>query len=157
MTHRRVLAALVAVTLALVPSNGTTPAWAAEPSARGGEGYVIVVNEQNAVASLSRVLVSRYFLKKASHWNSGSVVMPVDLPAESPVRVAFSKHVLSKSVGSIKAYWQQQIFSGREVPPPEVSHESDALEFVRTNPAAIAYVSPDAALPRGVRALTVTD
>ena len=155
-TRRRVLALLVTVTFALAPSNGATLAWADDHGTRN-DGYVIIVNEQNSVASAPRVLVSRFFLKKASHWDSGAVVLPVDLPAESPVRVAFSKHVLSKSVRSIKAYWQQQIFSGREVPPPEKPAESDVVEFVRANPDAIAYVSPDAVLPRGVRVLNVTD
>jgi hypothetical protein len=65
--------------------------------------------------------------------------------------------VLSKSVSSIKAYWQQQIFSGRDVPPPEKQSEAEVLEFVRSNATAIGYVSPVAVLPRGVRVLTVTD
>jgi len=156
MTRRRFLAALVMATFAVAPVNGATPALAGDRGIRS-EGYVVIVNEQNSVTSASRVLVSRFFLKKASHWDSGSLVLPVDLPPESPVRVAFSKHVLSKSVGSIKAYWQQQIFSGREVPPPEKSDETDVLEFVKANRDAIAYVSPDAVLPRGVRVLMVTD
>jgi hypothetical protein len=101
--------------------------------------------------------VSQFFLKKATRWESGAIALPVDLPADSPVREAFSRRVLSKSVSSIKAYWQQQIFSGRDVPPPEQKTEAEALEFVRSNAAAIAYVSPVAVLPRGVRVLTMTD
>jgi ABC-type phosphate transport system substrate-binding protein len=155
-TRRRFLAALVTVTFALAPLDGATPAWANGHGMRR-DGYVVIVNEQNGVPSAPRVLVSRFFLKKASHWDSGSLVLPVDLPAESLVRVAFSRHVLGKSVGSIKAYWQQQIFSGREVPPPEKPDEADVLEFVKANRDAIAYVSPDAVLPRGVRVLIVTD
>jgi ABC-type phosphate transport system substrate-binding protein len=120
-------------------------------------GFVVVVNDQNAVAAMPRVQVSRYFLKKISRWDGGAVAMPVDLPADSPVREAFSRRVLAKSVTSVKAYWQQQIFSGRDVPPPEKPSDDAVLEFVRMNPAAIAYVSPNADLPRGVRVLDVTD
>jgi ABC-type phosphate transport system substrate-binding protein len=122
-----------------------------------GEGFVVVVNEQNTVATMPRARVSRLFLKKVSRWDSGVVALPVDLPADSPVRDAFTRRVLSKSVGSVKAYWQQQIFSGRDVPPPEKPGDDAVLEFVQSNPAAIAYVSPLAPLPRGVRVLGVTD
>jgi ABC-type phosphate transport system substrate-binding protein len=106
---------------------------------------------------VSRVVVSRFFLKKVARWDNGSTVLPVDLPAASPTRDAFSREVLSKSVSSIKAYWQQQIFSGRDVPPPEKSDDASVLEFVQSNATAIAYVSAGTALPRGVRELTVTN
>lgn len=130
---------------------------ARDPHAARASGFVVVVNNQNAVSAMSRAQVSRYFLKKISRWDSGAVAMPVDLPSDSPVRDAFTRRVLAKSVTSVKAYWQQQIFSGRDVPPPEKPSDDAVLEFVQMNPAAIAYVSPDAALPRGVRVLDVTD
>jgi ABC-type phosphate transport system substrate-binding protein len=127
------------------------------PAIPRGDGFLVVVNEQNAVAALPRTVVSRFFLKKVSRWDSGAVALPVDLPPDSPVRDAFSRRVLSKSVSSIKAYWQQQIFSGRDVPPPEKADDAAVLEFVMSNPAAIAYVSSATVLPRGVRALNITD
>lgn len=149
------LAALAAVSLGFTPLAGQAAASDAEHRNRG-DGFVVVVNEQNRVVSAPRSLVSRFFLKKATRWENGAIALPVDLPPDSPVRDAFSRRVLSKSVSSIKAYWQQQIFSGRDVPPPEKQNEAEVLEFVRSNVTAIAYVSPEAALPRGVRVLTVT-
>ena len=134
---------------------------ASEAERRGapmrGEGFVVVVNEQNTVGTVPRALVSRLFLKKVSRWDGGAAVLPVDLPADSPVREAFTRRVLEKSVGSVRAYWQQQIFSGREVPPPEKPGDDAVLDFVQANPAAIAYVSPLAPIPRGVRVLGVAD
>src|SRR5690349_15446086 len=106
-----------------------------------GSAFVVVVNDQNASDGVSRIVVSRFFLKKAARWENGAVVLPVDLPANSPIRDAFSREVLAKSVSSIKAYWQQQIFSGRDVPPPEKMNDAAVLEFVQSNPNAIAYVS----------------
>jgi len=47
------------------------------------------------------------------------------------IRVAFSKSVHGKSVGAVRAFWQQQIFSGRDVPPPEPFEPEDRfLDFV---------------------------
>ena len=154
--RRAVAFALVAIAMAVTPLDGRATTWATDHGSRD-EGFLVVVNDQNSVASAPRVLVSRFFLKKASRWESGAVALPVDLPADSPVRDAFSRRILARSVSSIKAYWQQQIFSGRDIPPPEKPAEADVLEFVKANPAAIAYVSPAAVLPRGVRVLTVTE
>jgi len=156
LMRRGVVLTLATIALGATRLGGAAMGRAGAPPRRG-DGFVVVVNDQNRVTSASRVLVSRYFLKKASHWDNGAIVLPVDLPADSPVRDAFSRRVLSKSVSSIKAYWQQQIFSGREIPPPEKTGEADALEFVRSNAAAIGYVSSEAQLPRGVRVLTVTN
>jgi ABC-type phosphate transport system substrate-binding protein len=155
---RAAIVAVATLAFAVTPLNSRAEA------ARGlrsdvvrGDGFLIVVNEQNTVPAMPRSIVSRYFLKKVSRWDSGAVALPVDLPPDSPVRDAFSRRVLAKSVTSIKAYWQQQIFSGRDVPPLEKADDAEVLEFVQSNPAAIAYVSSLATLPRGVRVLTVTE
>jgi len=154
---RAVLLAVATIGFALGASESRAAFPTRGDDALRGDAFLLVVNDQNATVAMPRSLVSRYFLKKVSRWDSGAVALPVDLPADSPVRDAFSRRVLSKSVSSIKAYWQQQIFSGRDVPPPEKADDAAVLEFVRANPAAIAYVSSLANLPHGVRTLTITD
>lgn len=153
----RAAAIVSAPIVALVLTSVAVAATRRTPGVVRGDGFVVVVNDQNSVVALPRGRVSRFFLKKALRWDSGVPVQPVDLPSGSPVREAFSRRVLEKSVGSVRAYWQQQIFSGREVPPIEKPTDEAVLEFVRTNPAAIAYVSSSATLPRGVRTIDVTD
>jgi len=41
----------------------------------------------------------------------------------------------------VKSYWQQQIFSGRDVPPVEKSSDAQVVAFVKQNPGAIGYVA----------------
>ena len=156
--RRRCTAGGAALAAALIAAIVTDATAAAQPiDARRGSAFVVVVNDQNASEAVSRTVVSRFFLKKAARWDNGAAVLPVDLPANSPIRDAFTREVLAKSVSSIKAYWQQQIFSGRDVPPPEKGDDAAVLEFVQSNPNAIAYVSAGASLPRGVKQLTVTN
>ena len=149
-------AATAAFALGASDSRAAPPVRVA-PDAVRADAFLLVVNEQNVTATMPRALVSRYFLKKVSRWDSGAVALPVDLPADSPVRDAFSRRVLSKSVSSIKAYWQQQIFSGRGVPPTERPSDEEVLSFVRGNPAAIGYVSSAAPVGPGVRVVQVVD
>ena len=123
----------------------------------GGQekSYKVIVNASNPMVSITRENVSRIFLKKATKFPNGLSASPVDLPASSAARESFSKEVLGKTASAIEAYWQQLIFSGRDVPPPQ-KKESGALDFVRSNDNAIGYVSAGADTT-GVKVVTVTE
>ncbi len=126
---------LAIVALALVASSG---------AARAQEGVVVIVNASNPVSSMSRTEVARRFLKQTTTWPNGARVEPVDLSKSSPVRQAFSRQVLGRSVASVESYWLQTVFSGRDVPPPERSSDAEVVSFVRSVPNAIGYVSAGA-------------
>jgi len=123
--------------------------------AQGRGAYKVVVNASISISSISRDELSRVFLKKASKFHDGHSATPIDLPASSGVRDAFSRDVHGKPTAAVEAYWQQQVFSGREVPPSEKS-EAAALDFVRSNSNGIAYVSPGADT-EGMKVINVTD
>ena len=117
--------------------------------------YKVVVNSSISINSISRDELSRIFLKKASKFHDGHPASPVDLPANSSTRDNFSRDVHGKPTSAVEAYWQQQVFSGREVPPAEKG-EGAAVDFVRSNSNGIAYVSPGTDT-EGVKVINVTD
>jgi ABC-type phosphate transport system substrate-binding protein len=121
------------------------------------QGYVVIVNETNGVSTLSAEELSRVFLKKTHRLSNGGGldVVPVDLPESAPAREAFSAAVHGKPVSAVHAYWQQQIFSGRAVPPTEKGSDDQVVAFVRSTPGAIGYVSAGAPLGAGVRRVQV--
>ena len=110
-------------------------------AARAGESLEVIINAGNPVSSLQRDAVSTIFLKKAVRWASGAAVIPVDQEQDSPVRATFSRIVHGKPTSAVAAYWQQQIFAGRGVPPVEKSGDAAVIEFVKTHPGAIGYIS----------------
>lgn len=118
--------------------------------------YVVIVNPANKVAAVSRNELSRLFLRTATAWPGGEACKPVDLPKASPVRSAFSKEVLGRTMAALDQFWTQSIFSGRGVPPPERKSDREVVEFVRDTPGAVGYVSSGAGLD-GVKRLTVND
>lgn len=130
--------------------------WGGALLAGEGASYQIVVNPENPTSRLERDRVSKMFLKKIARWDHDVTVLPVDLIPRSPVREKFSKEIHGKSVGTIKNYWQQQIFSGRNAPPPEKTSDSDVIEYVRVNAGAIGYVSGEADV-EGVKAVEITE
>ncbi len=112
--------------------------------ATGTKGYQVIVHSSNPASSLPREQIARYFLKKATAWPSGKPVVAVDQLKESAAREAFSPDVLKKPVAAVTAYWQQQIFSGRAVPPVEKASDAAVLAFVESNEGAIGYLSANA-------------
>ena len=130
---------------------------AVRPAAAQEAAYVVVVNVASPIKSISRPELSRLFLKRETQWATGETAVPVDLGEKSTSRSAFSKDVHHKSVGAVKAFWQQQIFSGRETPPVEKESEDELLQVVRTTPAAVGYVSAGRDPGPGVRILPLSN
>lgn len=116
--------------------------------------FLVIVNPQNPTSTVSKSKVSQILLKKTSRWDDDTPAAPVDLDSRSPIRETFSRDVHGRSVASIKSYWQRQIFSGKSVPPPEVSTDADVVQFVANNPGAIGYVSAEAKTS-GVKVVTL--
>jgi ABC-type phosphate transport system substrate-binding protein len=129
------------------------------PAADDGT-FVVIVAASNRASSIKRQELARFFLKKTGRWNDGQGVIPVDLSAGSPVRSAFTRAVLSvEGMGQISAvqnFWLQQVYSGRNTPPPVKATDADVLAFVAANPGAIGYVGA-APAAGGVKVLTVTE
>ena len=146
------LALLVAALV--VATAGARPAAGGRPGDPKQEAVRVVVHPATPVQVLSREEVSRLFLRKVARWADGRPVQPVDQRDGTPARDAFSRAVHRRSAGMMREYWQRQVFSGRQIPPPEDESDAAVLAFVRATPGAIGYVSAAADL-QGVRVLTV--
>jgi hypothetical protein len=147
---RRAMWAAAFVVLALASG----PFAAAAGRAEQAPAFLIVVNVRNPEPSVTREFLADAFLKKTTRWPSGEPLRPVDQRYDSSVRSSFSEGVLLRSAAAIRSYWQQRIFSGRGVPPPELETDADVLRYVQQNPGAVGYVSGRTA-PGEVKVLTV--
>jgi ABC-type phosphate transport system substrate-binding protein len=141
--------------LALLAVASTLSRATARADAPGGAaGFQVIVNPANPVASVERRFVLDAFLKKVTRWPHDELIRPADLDADSTVRRRFSEQILRRSVAAVKSYWQQLVFSGRDVPPPELDSEWQLVRYVLKYPGAIGYVSTGANL-EGAKVLTV--
>lgn len=125
-------------------------AQAAQPKS----GYRIICHPSNPMTAADRDFVEDVFLKKVSVWPTGEVARPVDLIPSSQVRRQFSDDVLGRPLDAVRNYWQQRIFSGADIPPPELKSDDDVVRYVLNEPGALGYVSATAAL-KGAKILTI--
>jgi len=145
--HRQTLRVTRRAVLALVLAALGLDAAAAQAEAEAPP-YLVIVHPNNPHAAASREFLAAAFLKKATRWEGGEPIRPVDLRADSWVRRKFSEAVLRRSVPAVRNYWQQRIFSGRDVPPPEFDSDEAIVQYVAAHVGAVGYVSARAQLKR---------
>lgn len=116
--------------------------------------YKVIVNSANSTAELTADAATKVFLKQVLKFPNGTAAQPVDQAKGAPARVAFTRGVLGRAVSAVESYWQQQIFSGKDVPPPTKSGDDEVIAYVKANPGAIGYVSAGAAVA-GVKVVPV--
>ena len=119
-------------------------------------GFLAIVNDANKTTTITTREAANVFLKKKVQWGDGTKILAVVLSDTSPVSQAFDKQILNKSIAALHAYWQQEIFSGRNVPPVEKATDDEVVAFVQKNPGAIGYIAGNAAHP-GVHVVSVTE
>ena len=103
--------------------------------------FRILVHPDNPATSVSRDFLTDVYLKRTTRWGDGETAHPVDQRADTNVRRKFSESVLRRSVSAMKRYWQQRIFSGRELPPPELESDEAVVFYVLKHRGAVGYVS----------------
>lgn len=103
--------------------------------------YRVIVNPDNPVDVIDRRFLADAFFKKTTHWPDNEAIRPVDLAPGASARRSFSEEILRRSVSAVKSYWQQMVFSGHGVPPPELDSESEVVRFVLKNRGAVGYVA----------------
>jgi ABC-type phosphate transport system substrate-binding protein len=128
-------------------------------TAEATDSFVVVVNASVAGTTVHRADLAAVFLKKAVRWGDGSPANPVDQSGTSPVRKGFSEGVLHMPVMGVVQYWGKQLTSmATSMRPPTVKASDDeVLTYVSKTSGAVGYVSTGAALPPGVKAVTIVD
>jgi ABC-type phosphate transport system substrate-binding protein len=126
--------------------------FAATPAA--AQDFKVIVNSANSLTEIPTAALSKIFLKEATSFPGGGSASPVDQSKSSATRAAFSKRVLGRAPAAVDTYWQQQIFSGKEVPPPSKASDDEVVAYVKATPGAVGYVSAGASTA-GVKVIEV--
>lgn len=101
---------------------------------------IVSANSETAVIQqLNPRDLALIYWKKKQNWQDGARIRPVNLHAEHPLRIQFSKSVLGSLPGEQGDYWNGLYFHGT-TPPYSVQSEEAVLRFVSTTKGAIGYV-----------------
>ena len=106
--------------------------------------FIVIVNKDNASA-VDKATAARMFTGDMKSWGDGTPVTAVDLPEDNPVRASFSTDVIGKSVSNMKAFWAQNVFSGKALPPKQVASDDEVKKLVSSTKGGIGYIKPSSA------------
>lgn len=102
----------------------------------------VVVSSKADLAIIKQLTppeLSLIYWRKKQYWQGGVRIHPVNLHAEHPLRLDFSKAVLGSTPADQSDYWNGLYFHGT-TPPYSLQSEEAALRYVATTKGAIAYV-----------------
>lgn len=103
------------------------------------EEVVVIVNINN-FNIVDRQYIARLYTGAVKGWPDGSPAFPVDQMEDSEARAEFYATVVGKSQATVRALWQQNIFSGNGLPPKIVSPDAAMKRLIATNRNAIGYI-----------------
>ncbi|EXJ16220.1 type 2 periplasmic-binding domain-containing protein [Imhoffiella purpurea] len=113
---------------------------AASPSMSEELPLVVVVNASTGIETLTRDQVINIFLGRFRQLPNGEIAIPIDQPAELPIREQFYRRLVNKNPAEIRAYWARLMFSGKTTPPHQADSEQEVLETLMREPGSISYL-----------------
>jgi hypothetical protein len=127
--------AVVIATLAMPRSPGP----AAETSVR----LAVIANPAVPVKSLGASELAAIFTRTTRTWNDGTAIRPLNLPPNSPERVAFDRAVLHLDPEQSAQFWVDRMVRGEEPAPKAIAKVDIVLRLVPALGGGIAYIPED--------------
>ena len=125
---------LIALTVLLLSQFAANTAYSAESQ------WMIVVQKNSSISSLTHKQVMSLFLGRAKFLPSGERARALDFPIDSDVRANFYENLTGKNIADIDAYWARLQYSGKASPPIPMKGSEQILNLVGKESSAIAYL-----------------
>jgi len=103
----------------------------------------VIISSNPEIATIQQLAareLSLIYWRKKQYWQGGVRAHPVNLHAEHPLRLYFSKAVLGNLPNEQADYWNGLYFHGT-TPPYSVQSEEAVLRYVANTKGAIGYVN----------------
>ena len=113
-----------------------TPVCAEETAA---PAIAVIVGQTSFVTAVTVDDLRELYLRRRRVWANGQRAIPVNLPADHPLRDRFSRLVLGRSASDLVPYWNARYFEG--ITPPTVLPSASAMRvYLAAEPSAIGYL-----------------
>ena len=107
--------------------------------AEAEKDVVFIHNTESKIIPLSHKDVKDLFLGKRTTF--GNQQLSVAVLDEGNVHEAFVRHYVGKTTSQFRNYWRIVLFSGKGVMPPDFESEAALVEYIRTTPDTVGYIS----------------
>ncbi len=111
------------------------------PALCQAEKLLVIVSKDTGVRALSLPQLARIYSRKVLIGADGVPWAPLNLPANHPLRRAFSQAIFKRLPEDMENYWNIQYFKGI-LPPYVVASEKAMRQYVASTPGAVGYIRP---------------
>jgi len=103
----------------------------------------VIVNSANTEV-FDAQKIKRIYLGKIKALSNGNKVNVLTLKDDVPGTEVFRQNALKKSNSQFKSYWSKLAFTGKGIPPKEVSSSADMINAVKSDALSIGFVDSSA-------------
>lgn len=103
--------------------------------------FVVVISKESKVDKISKRVLKDIYLKKRTFIDDNEIV-PINLEAQSEVRLSFEEEVLGMDRDEINNFWIEGHYKG--ITPPIVQKSEKGLKlFIKNVEGAIGYIKKE--------------
>ena len=117
----------------------------------GAIGDDVVVIAHASLPKTDRVTLQRLYTGRIVSISQQSVV-PINLPAGTPVRDEFLQWVMEQNEEQYTGYWLVRRYVGKGSSPKELGSVDEVVKYVTSTPGAVGYV-PLSKVPPGTNVI----
>ncbi|MFZ6747703.1 hypothetical protein [Undibacterium sp. Ren11W] len=101
---------------------------------------VVVTHPSNGIEKMSKDEVINIYMGRYRKLANGETAIPLDLKQPPGEKAQFYSILVGKELAEINSYWARLMFSGQGSPPRQAENVDEAIEFVKNNKGALAYI-----------------
>ena len=101
---------------------------------------VVIIAHSSGPDSITENEVRDIYLNRSQQLPNGDRATAFELTAGTPIRSEFHNKITSRNDAQLKAFWSQQVFTGRGQPPAEFGTAAAMKASVSTTPGSIGYI-----------------
>ncbi|MBL3555964.1 MULTISPECIES: substrate-binding domain-containing protein [Marinobacter] len=101
---------------------------------------VVVIGHTAGPDSITQNQVRDIYLNRSQELPDGQKAKAFELPEGNGTRGEFHGKVTGRNDAQLKAFWSQQVFTGRGQPPEEHANAAAMKATVASTPGAIGYI-----------------
>lgn len=126
------------------------------PALYAEEKAVIIVSEDVDISDMSKTDLQNIFLGRKTLWEDGKKIQ-ISLSNEDEAMLnKFLAQNVGKTQRRYKKYWLKKVFAGYGVAPKIFTNNEKAIEYVKDQEHAIAFVMiDDTQIPNGLKIVSI--
>lgn len=101
---------------------------------------VVIIGNPAGPDSITGNQVRDLYLNRSNQLPDGQKATPFELPAGDAVRSEFHNKITGRNDAQLRAFWSQQVFTGRGQPPGEAGSADAMKAQVSSTPGSIGYI-----------------